>query len=106
MAYKGADEKARLINAKNVAESNDEEQSQTYLGKRKRDDQPVINQDSFWAEVADLARTVTEHSTIAKEACEQLSLKLEGTCLMVNTGFLQETEEMASSVKSKMASDR
>ena len=42
---------------------------------------------------------------IAKEACEKLSLKLAGTCLQVNTGFLQEMEEMASSTKSKMASD-
>ena len=65
----------------------------------------VLNQDSFWAEVAELSRTVTHHSMIAKEACEKLSLKLQGTCLSVNTDFLQEMEEMASSAKSKEASD-
>ena len=65
----------------------------------------VINQDGFWDEVAYLTRTVTKHMKIAKGACEQLSLKLDGTCLKVNPTFLQEMEEVVSSVASKMASD-
>ena len=72
---KASKEKARLASAKDDAESDGEDQSQTYLGKRQRDDNLVLNQDSFWAEVSDLARTVTHHSMIAKEACEKLSLR-------------------------------